>query len=119
APHGMRSCSAVDAGNAACAGMCTGTAGTCTFPGGTTVCAPASCNGNTATDPSVCDGMGGCKPGATTNCPSGCMTAADGGIICNMGGRLTGGGNTAGCTIGGRASEANGFLLAGLAIVVG
>ncbi|MEP7120259.1 MAG: hypothetical protein ABJE95_05075 [Byssovorax sp.] len=58
-------------------GACDG-AGACTakkspgFP-----CAPGSCSGSLALDPSTCNGAGNCVPGGSTPCPAGCL-----GTIC-------------------------------------
>jgi hypothetical protein len=52
-------------------GVCDGM-GACKKASNGTVCAPASCNGNTATPASTCNGTGTCVAGAPSNCMNGC-----------------------------------------------
>jgi hypothetical protein len=49
------------------AGSCNGSGGCLLYPAGTT-CTPASCSVNNATAPGTCNGLGTCRPGATTSC---------------------------------------------------
>lgn len=58
-------------GTGSCVGACNGTkTDGCTFPGGSTQCAPAKCENNIATTASTCNGAGVCNPGTDTPCGS-------------------------------------------------
>jgi hypothetical protein len=65
-PHGKRSACVTD--NAPCAGTCDGTnRATCTYPGGSTTCAPSTCSSATE-QPFSCDGQGACVQAAPIAC---------------------------------------------------
>ncbi|MBI5546926.1 MAG: hypothetical protein HY901_23840, partial [Deltaproteobacteria bacterium] len=74
-PRGERAqCS----GQASCQGLCDGTSrASCTFPGSSRECAPASCLAGILSEAATCDGQGGCAQGPTLACASGeCIGSA-------------------------------------------
>ncbi|HVU05045.1 MAG TPA: MYXO-CTERM sorting domain-containing protein [Polyangiaceae bacterium] len=66
-PHGARTACASD--QSLCGGSCNGTLRTaCAYPGASTSCRAASCEGGTATLSAACDGAGNCPAVKTVDC---------------------------------------------------
>jgi len=63
------------AGTTPCEGTCDGSeTKACSFPDSSTLCVAATCDGNSFTPKSVCDGSGACTEPDSRTCANGCAT---------------------------------------------
>ncbi|MBL8602123.1 MAG: hypothetical protein JNK72_09370 [Myxococcales bacterium] len=88
-PHGARTACQ---GEGACGAVCDGSNRmACAFPGASTACRSATCEGGVATAGANCDGMGACPAAMTTDCmgyacgDTSCRTACSDTAQCAMG----------------------------------
>jgi hypothetical protein len=84
-------------GSGSCAGTCTGTVATCTFPGAETSCLAGTCTSGKATRPAVCDGVGKCQTPSVVACapftcgPKDCLGTCGSNSDCVTGAACTSG----------------------------